>query len=90
MHTDQELNTQSIFSKRQKCITTKTEYFYLNLTKIPNIEAESLHDGYFALGFAHAEDRLWQMYFNYKVAMGEVSEVNFSNILDVWGRRLNC
>lgn len=42
---------------------------------IPTITAEAYTDGIFALGFAHAEDRLWQMYIGYKLALGEVSEI---------------
>jgi acyl-homoserine lactone acylase PvdQ len=34
----------------------------------------------FAVGFAHAEDRLWQMYFSYKIGSGELSEVLYNNI----------
>jgi acyl-homoserine lactone acylase PvdQ len=39
------------------------------------------------MGFAHAEDRLWQMYFGTKVALGEISEVT-ENIyyLVIWRR----
>ena len=40
-----------------------------------NIEAETIEDGFFALGFAHAEERLWQMYIGYKLAAGETSEI---------------
>ena len=41
----------------------------------PNIIADKLEDGSFALGYAHAEDRLWQMYLGYKLPLGEISEV---------------
>ena len=40
-----------------------------------NIEAETIEDGFFALGFSHAEERLWQMYIGYKLAAGETSEI---------------
>ena len=40
-----------------------------------NIEADNIEDGFFALGFAHAEERLWQMYVGYKLAAGEISEI---------------
>ena len=40
----------------------------------PNIIANKLEDGSFALGYAHAEDRLWQMYLGYKLPLGEISE----------------
>ena len=41
----------------------------------PNIIANKLEDGSFALGYAHAEDRLWQMYLGYKLPLGEISEI---------------
>ena len=41
----------------------------------PNIIADKLEDGSFALGYAHAEDRLWQMYLGYKLPLGEISEI---------------
>ena len=40
-----------------------------------NIESDNIEDGFFALGFAHAEERLWQMYIGYKLAAGETSEI---------------
>lgn len=43
--------------------------------KVPNIIADNLFDGYFALGYVHSEDRLWQMYFSKQVALGQVSQV---------------
>lgn len=42
---------------------------------IPHIKAGSLHDAFFAQGFAHAQDRLWQMEFDRRRAMGRWSEV---------------
>ena len=42
---------------------------------IPTIIADDYSDGVFALGFTHAEDRLWQMFIGYKLALGEVSEI---------------
>jgi len=42
---------------------------------IPHIEAESARDAYFAMGFVHAQDRLWQLEMNRRVAAGRVSEV---------------
>jgi penicillin amidase len=42
---------------------------------IPHIYAKSAHDAYFALGVAHAQDRLWQMEMNRRVAAGRVAEV---------------
>lgn len=39
------------------------------------IEAESDSASYFALGFAHAQDRLWQMEMNRRIAAGRLAEV---------------
>ncbi len=39
------------------------------------IRAESLRDAYFAVGYAHAQDRLWQMDFMRRSAAGRLSEV---------------
>ena len=41
---------------------------------IPHVTAESMADAAFAMGVAHAQDRLWQMEFMRRVAMGRVSE----------------
>lgn len=42
---------------------------------IPHIHARSAADAYYALGFAHAQDRLFQMDFMRRVGAGRVSEV---------------
>ena len=42
---------------------------------IPHIYASSLLDANFALGFAHAQDRLWQMEVNRRTAAGRLSEI---------------
>jgi penicillin amidase len=42
---------------------------------IPRIVAESQEDTYFALGFVHAQDRLWQMEHDRLVASGRLAEV---------------
>ena len=41
---------------------------------IPHVSAGSMADAAFAMGVAHAQDRLWQMEFMRRVAMGRVSE----------------
>jgi len=40
-----------------------------------HIKAESRRDGFFAIGFLHAKDRLWQMDFNRRVGRGRLSEI---------------
>ena len=42
---------------------------------VPHIHAVSPEDAYFALGFVHAQDRLWQMEFQRRVGAGRLSEV---------------
>jgi penicillin amidase len=42
---------------------------------VPHVFAKSDADGWFALGFAHAQDRLWQMEFQRRVAQGRLAEV---------------
>ncbi len=42
---------------------------------IPHIFAASLEDASFALGFVHAQDRLWQMEMSQRIAAGRVAEI---------------
>ena len=42
---------------------------------IPHIFAASLEDASFALGYVHAQDRLWQMEMNRRIAAGRVAEL---------------
>ncbi len=42
---------------------------------IPHIFAGSIADAYYALGFVHAQDRLWQMEMSRRIAAGRLSEV---------------
>ena len=42
---------------------------------IPTIRAQSMADAYTALGYLHAQDRLWQMDFMRRTAEGRLSEV---------------
>src|SRR5262245_23827925 len=41
---------------------------------IPHIEADRLLDASFALGFVHAQDRLWQMEFERRLGAGRLAE----------------
>ncbi|MEQ9328530.1 MAG: penicillin acylase family protein [Rhodospirillales bacterium] len=50
---------------------------------VPSIEAASLRDAYFALGFVHAQDRLWQMEGMRRLGAGRLSEVVGSATLSV-------
>ena len=42
---------------------------------IPYIYAENEHDLFFAQGYVHAQDRLWQMDFQRRVGLGRLSEI---------------
>lgn len=42
---------------------------------IPHIYARSADDAWFALGFAHAQDRLWQMEMHRRIGAGRMAEI---------------
>jgi penicillin amidase len=42
---------------------------------VPHIMAADLHDAFFAQGYVTAQDRLWQMEFNRRVAAGRLAEI---------------
>jgi penicillin G amidase len=42
---------------------------------VPHIYAASERDGWFAMGYVHAQDRLWQMEFQRRVGQGRIAEV---------------
>ncbi|MCS6807733.1 MAG: penicillin acylase family protein [Bacteroidota bacterium] len=48
---------------------------YRNQYGIVHITAATDNDAYFALGYAHAQDRLWQMDFLRRVGRGQLSEI---------------
>jgi penicillin G amidase len=58
---------------------------------VPRVEAQSANDAYFALGYLHAQDRLWQMEMQRRLAQGRLSEVLGRETLgqDIWMRTLN-
>ncbi len=41
---------------------------------VPHLFAKSERDGWFAMGYVHAQDRLWQMEFQRRVAQGRLAE----------------
>ncbi|MFQ5594359.1 MAG: penicillin acylase family protein [Anaerolineae bacterium] len=49
---------------------------------IPNIYAQNEHDLFFAQGYVHAGDRLWQMDFNRRIGSGRLSELVGEATLD--------
>ncbi len=48
---------------------------YRDRNAVPHIFAGSKRDAYFALGFVHAQDRLWQMEFLRRLGAGRLAEV---------------
>ena len=42
---------------------------------VPHVYADNDHDLFFAQGFVHAQDRLWQMELNRRTATGKLSEI---------------
>jgi penicillin G amidase len=49
---------------------------------IPHIYAGSLDDAYFALGFVHAQDRLWQMEMSRRIGSGRLAEILGASALE--------
>lgn len=50
---------------------------------VPHILAKTDADAFFALGFAHAQDRLWQMTILRRTAQGRLSEIFGPTTLDI-------
>ncbi|RZM77477.1 hypothetical protein C3B51_16515 [Pseudoalteromonas rubra] len=57
---------------------------------VPYIDARSTADAYFAMGYLHAQDRLWQLELQRRLSAGKLSEVFGKGSLnyDVWVRTL--
>src|SRR5882672_9374673 len=49
---------------------------------VPYIDAVTEPDALFALGYVHAQDRLWQMTFNRRISQGRIAEIAGSAALD--------
>jgi penicillin amidase len=49
---------------------------------VPHIFADSLPDAWFALGYVHAQDRMWQMEFTRRLGAGRLAEVVGRSALD--------
>ena len=49
---------------------------------VPHIRAENEHDLYLALGYVHAQDRLFQMEMVRRLANGELSEILGPKLID--------
>ena len=48
---------------------------------VPHVEAETIADAFFALGFAHAQDRMWQMELLRRSAHGRLAELFGEGVL---------
>ena len=48
---------------------------YFDEIGVPHINAENQNDAYIALGYVHAQDRLWQMEMIRRIAAGRLSEI---------------
>jgi penicillin amidase len=59
----------SVAGLRAKVTITRDQF------GIPNIYAENDHDLFFAQGYVHAQDRLFQLEFNRRVGSGRLSEI---------------
>lgn len=57
---------------------------------VPHIRASNNHDAFFAVGYAHAQDRLWQLELQRRMAQGRLSEVFGEDSIDTdaWFRTL--
>ena len=64
---------------------------YRDAWGIPHIYAENMEDLFFAQGYIHAQDRLWQMDFFRRLVAGRVSEILGARSieLDRWVRTLS-
>ncbi|MDN2715181.1 penicillin acylase family protein [Janthinobacterium sp. SUN120] len=58
---------------------------------VPHIRARTDEDAFFAIGYAHAQDRLWQLELQRRTVHGELSELFGRETLkqDIWYRSLN-
>jgi penicillin amidase len=46
-----------------------------DLDSVPHIYAQTPADAFFGLGYVHAQDRLWQMEYQRRIAQGRLSEI---------------
>ena len=54
---------------------------YFDEVGVPHIEAQNQQDAYTALGYLHAQDRLWQMELIRRIASGRLSEIFGKDLL---------
>ena len=56
---------------------------YFDAIGVPHINAQNQKDAYIALGYVHAQDRLWQMELTRRIAPGRLSEILGKDLLEV-------
>ena len=49
---------------------------------VPHLFATSARDAYYALGFVHSQDRLWQLEMNRRIGAGRLAEIFGPQALD--------
>ena len=70
--------TRTSIKKGEEQISSKifdSAFIYRNKFNIPHIIARNEHDVFFAMGYAHAQDRLWQMDIIRRTGRGLLSEI---------------
>ena len=55
---------------------------YFDPIGVPHINAQNQQDAYTALGYVHAQDRLWQMELIRRIAAGRLSEIFGEKLID--------
>ncbi|MFQ3182796.1 MAG: penicillin amidase [Polaribacter sp.] len=55
--------------------TSEDVTIYFDDVGVPHINAKNQRDAYVALGYVHAQDRLWQMELTRRIAAGRLSEI---------------
>ena len=55
---------------------------YYDTIGVPHINAQNQHDAYTALGYVHAQDRLWQMELIRRISAGRLSEIFGEKLID--------
>lgn len=61
----------------------KTAKVYFDQYGIPHISAQNMEDAYFALGYVHAQDRLFQMDLMKRIGSGRLSEFFGEKTIDI-------
>ena len=57
---------------------------YFDEIGVPHINAKNQKDAYIALGYVHAQDRLWQMELIRRIAPGRLSEIFGKDLLETY------